>query len=71
MQPSLRNIILPHAVFFAAIVSISKLLIGISLITGILVRWASLGGLTMMTLFLFSSNYPGTQAPLWEFFGAS
>jgi uncharacterized membrane protein YphA (DoxX/SURF4 family) len=71
MRPFLQELILPHAVLFGSIVSISELFIALSLITGILVRWASLGGLTMMTLFLFSSNYPGSQAPLWQFFGAS
>jgi len=71
MQPFLKNIILPHAVFFGAIVSVSELLIAISLITGVWVRWASLGGLVMMLLFLFSSNYPGAQVPPWQYFGAS
>ena len=71
IRPFLRNIILPHSVFFGTIVSISELLIALSLITGVLVRWASLGGLTMMLVLLFSSNYPGPQAPFWEFFGAS
>jgi uncharacterized membrane protein YphA (DoxX/SURF4 family) len=71
MRPFLQKLILPHAVFFGALVSISELLIAISLTTGILVRWASFGGLTMMILYLFSSNYPGSQAPFWEFFGAS
>jgi len=71
IRPFLRNIILPHAIFFGAIVSISELLIALSLITGVLVRCASLGGLTMMLVLLFSSNYPGPHAPFWEFFGAS
>ena len=71
IRPFLRNIILPHSIFFGTIVSISELLIALSLITGVLVRWASLGGLTMMLVLLFSSNYPGPQAPFWEFFGAS
>jgi uncharacterized membrane protein YphA (DoxX/SURF4 family) len=71
MHSFLKNIILPHAVFFGAFVSIAELLIAISLITGVLVRWASLGGLVMMLLFLFSSNYPGARAPFWEYFGAS
>jgi uncharacterized membrane protein YphA (DoxX/SURF4 family) len=71
MQPFLRDLILPHAIFFGAIVSITELLIAISLLTGILVRWACLGGLAMMLLYLFSSNYPGPQAPFWEYFGAS
>jgi uncharacterized membrane protein YphA (DoxX/SURF4 family) len=71
MQPFLKNIVLPHAVFFGAFVSISELLIAVSLITGVLVRWASLGGLVMMLLFLVSSNYPGTNVPVWRYFGAS
>jgi uncharacterized membrane protein YphA (DoxX/SURF4 family) len=71
MRSFLKNIILPHAVFFGAIVSVTELLIAISLISGVLVRWASLGGLAMMLLYLFSSNYPGRSAPLWEYFGAS
>jgi uncharacterized membrane protein YphA (DoxX/SURF4 family) len=71
VRPFLKNIVLPHSVFFGTIVSISELLIALSLITGAVVRWASLGGLTMMLVLLFSSNYPGPQAPFWEFFGAS
>ena len=71
IRPLLRNVILPHAIFFGLFVSISELLIALSLLTGILVRWASLGGLAMMLLFLFSSNYPGSHAPFWQYFGAS
>jgi uncharacterized membrane protein YphA (DoxX/SURF4 family) len=71
IRPLLRNIILPHAVFFGAVVSISELLIGLSFLTGVLIHWASVGGLIMMLLFLFSSNYPGPHAPFWQFFGAS
>jgi uncharacterized membrane protein YphA (DoxX/SURF4 family) len=71
IRPVLRNIILPHSIFFGAIVSISELLIALSLLTGVHVRWASAGGLTMMLVLLFSSNYPGPHAPFWEFFGAS
>jgi uncharacterized membrane protein YphA (DoxX/SURF4 family) len=71
VRPFLRNIVLPHSIFFGTIVSISELLIALSLITGVLVRWASVGGLTMMLVLLFSSNYPGPQAAFWQFFGAS
>lgn len=71
MHPFLKNIILPHAVFFGAIVSITEFLIALSLISGVLVRWASFGGLIMMLLYLFSSNYPGAHVPLWQYFGAS
>jgi len=71
MQPFLRNIILPHTAFFGAIVSLTELLIAVSFLTGLLVRWASLAGAAMMLLFLFSSNYPGPHAPFWQYFGAS
>jgi uncharacterized membrane protein YphA (DoxX/SURF4 family) len=71
IRPLLKDIILPHAVFFGAVVAISELLIALSLLTGVLVRWASLGGLAMVMLFLFSSNYPGPNSPFWLFFGAS
>jgi uncharacterized membrane protein YphA (DoxX/SURF4 family) len=71
IRPLLKNVILPHAVFFGAVVAISELLIALSLLTGVLVRWASLGGLTMVLLFLFSSNYPGPNSPFWLYFGAS
>jgi len=71
IRPLLRNIILPHAVFFGAVVAISELLIAISLLSGVLVRWASAGGLTMVLLFLLSSNYPGPRAEFWEYFGSS
>jgi uncharacterized membrane protein YphA (DoxX/SURF4 family) len=71
MQAPLRSIILPHAVFFGAFVAVSELLVGLSLVTGVLVRWASLGGLLMMCLFLFSADYPGPHAALWTYFGAS
>jgi uncharacterized membrane protein YphA (DoxX/SURF4 family) len=71
MKPFLKNIVLPHAIFFGTFVSISELLIALSLIAGIMVRWASLGGLLMMLLFLFSANYPGANSPFWQYFGAS
>ena len=71
MQPFLRDFVLPHSVFFGIIVSVSELLIAISLITGILVRWASLGGLLLMLTLLFASNYPGPHAVFWQYFGAA
>jgi uncharacterized membrane protein YphA (DoxX/SURF4 family) len=71
MQAPLRTIILPHTIFFGAFVAVSELLVGLSLVTGVLVRWASFGGLLMMCLFLFSADYPGPHAPLWTYFGAS
>ena len=45
--------------------------IGLALVAGIWVRLASAFGLLYMLTLLFSSNYPGTGAPLWEYFGAA
>ena len=42
-----------------------------ALVIGILVRTASVCGLIFMLALLFSSNYPGAGAPLWQYFGAS
>lgn len=71
MRAPLRTIILPHTIFFGAFVAVSELLVGLSLVTDVLVRWASFGGLLMMCLFLFSADYPGPNSPLWTYFGAS
>ena len=38
---------------------------------GLLVRTASTFGVIYMLSLLFSSNYPGPHAPLWQYFGAS
>lgn len=71
LRPFLQRTVLTHTVFFASTVSLSELLIGLSLVSGVLVRWASLGGLSMMLTLLFASNYPGPHAAFWQYFGAS
>jgi thiosulfate dehydrogenase [quinone] large subunit len=71
MKPILKNFVLAHATPMAFLVAYGELAIGISLVTGILVRAASFFGLIFMLSLLFSSNYPGPQAPLWQYFGAS
>jgi len=71
MKPILKNFVLAHATPLAFFVAYGELAIGISLVTGILVRAASFFGLIFMLSLLFSSNYPGPQAPLWQYFGAS
>ena len=71
MKPILKNFVLPHAAPLAFFVAYGELAIGISLVTGILVRASSAFGLIFMLGLLFSSNYPGPQAPLWQYFGAS
>jgi len=67
----LERVVLPHARVFAFMAAYGELAIGLSLVSGVLVRVASAGGLVYMMALLFSSNYPGAGAPLWQYFGAS
>jgi len=71
IKPILKNFVLAHATPLAFFVAYGELAIGISLVAGILVRAASFFGLIFMLSLLFSSDYPGPQAPLWQYFGAS
>jgi thiosulfate dehydrogenase [quinone] large subunit len=71
MVPILQRLVLPHETPIAFLVAYGELAIGIALITGILVRTASIFGAIYMLALLFSSNYPGAQAAFWQYFGAS
>ncbi|HTA56729.1 MAG TPA: DoxX family membrane protein [Candidatus Baltobacteraceae bacterium] len=71
MAPVLKNIVLPHARPIAFLVAYGELAIGIALTLGAWVKRASAFGLLYMLTLLFSSNYPGAGAPVWQYFGAS
>jgi thiosulfate dehydrogenase (quinone) large subunit len=71
MVPVLRGLVLPHATAIAFLVAYGELAIGLALVFGLLVRPASAFGLLYMLSLLFSANYPGAHAPLWQYFGAS
>lgn len=71
MTPILRSFVLPHSTPIAFLVAYGELAIGIALITGILIRPASIAGILYMLALLFSSNYPGAHAAPWQYFGAS
>jgi thiosulfate dehydrogenase [quinone] large subunit len=71
MAPILKNFVLPHATLIAFAVAYSEFAIGLALTLGVLVRLASAGGLVFMLTLIFSSDYPGASAPLWQYFGAS
>ena len=71
MVPILRNFVLPHATSIAFVVAYGELAIGLALVLGVFVRPASFAGLIFMLTLLFSSDYPGPAAPLWQYFGAS
>jgi thiosulfate dehydrogenase (quinone) large subunit len=71
MIPILKNFVLPHGTLIAFLVAYGELAIGLALVLGLLVRTASTFGVIYMLSLLFSSNYPGPHAPLWQYFGAS
>ena len=71
MIPVLRNFVLPHATPIAFLAAYGELAIGLALIFGVLVRVASICGLIYMMTLLFAANYPGPNAMLWQYFGAS
>lgn len=71
MVPVLQHFVLDHGTAIAFLVAYGELAIGLALTLGVLSRAASVGGLVYMLTLLFSSNYPGAQAPGWEYFGAS
>jgi uncharacterized membrane protein YphA (DoxX/SURF4 family) len=71
MVPVLRGFVLPHGTAIAFLVAYGELAIGLALLTGVLARPASVFGLLYMLSLLFCSNYPGTNAPVWQYFGAS
>ena len=67
----LRDFVLPHATAIAFLVAYGELAIGVSLITGIWVRAASVAGAIFMVTLLLSANYPGAGVAWWRYFGAS
>jgi thiosulfate dehydrogenase [quinone] large subunit len=71
MAPVLRGFVLSHATTIAFLVAYGELAIGLALVLGIMVRTASWCGLVFMIALLFSSNYPGPTAAVWQYFGAS
>jgi thiosulfate dehydrogenase [quinone] large subunit len=71
MVPVLQHVVLVYATPIAFLVAYGELAIGISLATGVLTRVASACGLVYMLAPFYSSNYPGSHAPPWEYLGAS
>ena len=67
----LEQAVLPHVVPFGYAVGAVELLIGLSLVLGLSVRFMSALGALYMVNFLLSTWWaPGTDAPLWQYFGA-
>jgi thiosulfate dehydrogenase [quinone] large subunit len=71
-KPVLVNVALAHPVFCARLVACGELGIAVSLILGLFVRPASIGGVILMINFILSTWYaPGHGAPVWQYFGAN
>jgi thiosulfate dehydrogenase [quinone] large subunit len=71
-RPVLVNIALAHPVLCARMVACGELGIAVSLILGLLVRPAAIGGVILMTNFILSTWFaPGYGAPVWQYFGAN
>ena len=71
MVPVLQRFVLPHGTAISFLVAYGELAIGLALVTGILVRPASICGVIYMLTLLFSANYPGPHVAFWQYFGAS
>jgi thiosulfate dehydrogenase [quinone] large subunit len=71
MVPVLQRFVLPHGTALAFLAASGELAIGLALVSGVCVRLASAFGLVYMLTLLFSSNYPGSGVPLWQYFGAA
>jgi uncharacterized membrane protein YphA (DoxX/SURF4 family) len=71
MVDVLKSFVLPHGTLIAFLVAYGEMAIGVSLVTGIWVRTASVFGAIFMITLLLSANYPGPNVPIWRYFGAS
>ena len=71
MVPILQNFILVHGTAMAFLVAYGEFAIALSLISGVLVRTASVCGLIYMLVLLFASNYPGAHSAFWQYLGAA
>jgi len=71
MVPILHGILAHFATPMAFMVAYGELLIGISLVTGILSRLASFFGFALMMAMWMSGGYPGPHAAFWMYWGAS
>lgn len=71
MVPVLQAILTHCATFMAYCVAYGELLIGLSLLTGVLSRVASIFGMALMTAMWLSGGYPGPHAEFWMYWGAS
>lgn len=55
-RPFLEHVVLDHAELFTLLVAWGELLMGMALVTGLFVRWATLGGMLMTANFAFAQG---------------
>lgn len=68
----LVNFVLVHPVLCARMVAWGELAIGLSLVLGLLVRPASIGGAVLMINMALATWFaPGHGAPAWQYIGAN
>jgi uncharacterized membrane protein YphA (DoxX/SURF4 family) len=67
----LVHLVLPHTTFFGYFVGILELFIGLSLMLGLCVRFASVLGAVLLLNMVFASWWePGHGVAIWRYFGA-
>lgn len=62
-KPFLERFVVPHATPFGWVVAISETMIGLSLLSGFLVRISSIGGFALVVVIGLGISWPGTGAP--------
>lgn len=70
-RPFLMAILAHCATPVAFLVAYGELAIGLSLLTGVLSRVASIFGFILMMLLWLAGGYPGPHSPFWSFWASS
>lgn len=62
-RPFLEKTVVPHASLFSWAVALGETALGLSLVTGLLVRWASAGGILLLVSIGLGTSWPGAGTP--------
>jgi thiosulfate dehydrogenase [quinone] large subunit len=71
MLPVIDGVMRPFSLPIGVLVAAGELAIGLALVSGVMVRLASVFGVVYMLALLLLTNYPGAGSPLWAYFGRS
>ena len=66
-RPFLQRVVVPHPGPFAWAVALGELALGLSLLSGFLVRWASAAGIVLMVSIGLGGAWPGPNAAWHEY----